>query len=91
MVSVAAYASQWEEKTQTDASSSRSIKRSSLSSLGESESRALMNEPPPASDGGLRGSTITDDGLDDVELVSDEVTKSSTIGDSKHIGDVDVS
>ena len=94
MVSVATYASQWEEKTQTDASSSRSIKRSSLSSLGESESRALMNEPPPpppASDGGLRGSTITDDDLDDVELVSDEVTKSSTIGDSKHIGDVDVS
>ncbi len=91
VVSVSTYASQWEEKTksQTDASS----KRSSLSSLTESESRALMNEPPPpptaASDGDLHGSTTIDGDLDDIELVSE--AKSSMIDDSKHIGDVDVS
>lgn len=93
VVSVSTYASQWEEKkqAQTDASS----KRSSLSSLTESESRALMNEPPPppaaaaASDEDLHGSTTIDDDLDDIELVSE--AKSSMIDDSKHIGDVDVS
>ena len=95
LVSVSTYASQWEEKTQSQTNASS--KRSSLSSLTESESRALMNEPPPppaaaaaaASDEDLHGGTTIDDDLDDIELFSE--AKSSMIDDSKHIGDVDVS
>lgn len=98
VVSVATYTSQWEQKTQAQASSSsaasgRSSMRSSLSSLGESESRALMNEPPPPPAATSRITTADAD-LEDVELVS--TAKSTTASlrssiDSRHIGDVDVS